>query len=332
MPKADAVAPIERKTPPKQPIPKNGELDIPTKVKKTQSAEMFGELDESEEFLRVCFYGLEGSGKSTNGLTLANSGRMILVNAEGGAKKRALARRGIDTSNIAIWPQNAGDPITKASLDRLYNQIKADLEKDPNKWNGIMFDSSTDITQGLTSQVSDHRIVKAERNGAVIDDVDQFFTDVADYGTMTKMFVDSLRKFRDLPLHVVYTALERRDVDKKTGDVTIGPAVTPGVATSLLGYVDIVIHCTAGDDEYPFRGLTNKGGIRRVKDRFGILPRVMVEPTMERIIEYAEGKYEDEVDPKQALLPVPKPKVSGKKPKPSKDTPVEAVVPVDADA
>lgn len=332
MPKAEAETPT-RKQPPKQPIAKNEQLVIP-KTKKTQSQEMFGELDETEEYLRVCYYGMEGSGKSSNALTLANTGRVILVNAEGGAKKKALARRGIDTSNIATWPSKQGAAITKSGLDRLYDQLKADLERDPEMWTGIIFDSSTDVTQGLTSQVSDNRITKAEKAGAVINEVDQFFTDVADYGTMTKMFVDSLRKFRDLPLHVVYTALERRDVDKNTSEVMIGPAVTPGVATSLLGYVDIVIHCSAADEDSPFRGLTHSGGIRRVKDRFGILPRVMVEPTMERIIEYAEGKFEDELDPKQALLPAPRAKTSGKLPKKGKapvETPVEQVVPVDGE-
>lgn len=287
---------------------------------------MFEDLEEEVEYLRVCYYGMEGSAKSTNAAMLANSGKIVFVNAEGGAKLRALRKRGVNVENIRVWPPKDEPVITQRALDKLFYRVKADLIKDPESWNGIVFDSGTDIVQGLTDQVSQHRIKKARDRGINIDEVDEFFTDVGDYGTMAKMFVDSLRKFRTLPMHVVYTALERRDVDKNSGQVTIGPAVTPGVSTSLLGYTDIVIHCTAADDEQPYRGLTKAGGIRRVKDRFDILPRVMAEPNMARILDYANGALTEETDPLQALIVQKK---SGKKVKAPKDTPVESVVPTD---
>lgn len=326
MPKAEDAPETKRKAPPTRDNTPNQQLQIAPG--KGSSQDMFSDMEDEVEFLRVCYYGKEGSAKSTNAATLANTGPIVFVNAEGGAKKRALAARGINTQNIKVWPA-PGVQITQALLDDLFYKMKADLIKNPDAWNGVVFDSATDIVQGLTDHVSQHRITRARNKGITIDDVDEYFTDVSDYGTMAKMFNATLRNFRTLPMHVVYTALERRDVDKNSGEVTIGPAVTPGVTTGLLGYVDIVIHCSAGDDEQPYRGLTKAGGIRRVKDRFDMLPRIMVEPTMDRLLDYANGVITPETDERQSLYVPPK---SGKKQKAAKETAVEEVTPADADA
>lgn len=266
----------------------------------------FGELEDEREFFKVLYYGPEGSGKSTSALTMATHGRVLLINAEGGAKRRALQQHGINTTNIAVWPQRQGELITISGLLSVYDRIAQDLSEDPHSWFGIVFDSESDVVQALTSQVSESRIVKARNKGAEIDEVDAYFTDVGDYGTMGKMVADLIRKFRDLPVHVVFTALERRDVDEKTTKVTYGPAVTPSVAVSLLGYVDVVMACKAEDETSPFRAVTKKNSLYRCKDRFNVLPPIFANPTMDRLIEYMAGTLVAETDPDQALLPVPK--------------------------
>ena len=315
MPKAEPTegAAVVRAPAPKSALVKNQPLPVP--VAKTSSQAVFGTLEEEEEFLRVVYFGREGSAKSTNAASVANTGKTLFINAEGGAKRRALIRQGINPENIVTWPKDRITPITNAGLEGVFQRLRADLVADPNSWHAVVMDSATEVVQVLTAQVSDNRVMKAQLKGADIDEVDEFFTDVADYGTMGKMITDKIRKFRDLPLHVIYTALERRDVEKASGEVIVGPAVSAGVATNLLGFADFVIHCTAGDEEMPFRGLTKEGGRFRVKDRFDILPRVMVEPTMERIIQYAQGEFDEKLDPKQALLPAKAARKSGKKTK-----------------
>lgn len=312
MPKSAATAAPKRQPPPAGNKEVNAPLDLP-KVQAGTSQDMFGDLEEFVEYLRVLLYGPEGSGKSTNAATLAHLGKIVYINAEGGAKKRPLARHGIPIENIRMFPPRQGQVITHQLLDDLYFKLKADLMKDPEAWVGIVIDSSTDIVQGITSEVSNNRVRKARARGYEIDHVDEYFTDVADYGPTTKMFTDFLRKVRDLPLHVVFTALERRDVDKDSGTVTIGPAVTPGIAVPLLGYVDIVVYCTQADEINPFRGLTHHGGRFRVKDRLGILPRIMANPTLMRMVDYANGVLEEDTDPDQKLIVHKK---SGKKEKP----------------
>ena len=288
MPKQEETAQEEEKAPAKKPAPKPNNL--------------FATLDEKEEHLNVLLFGREGSGKTTAAVSLANLGygKVLVVNAEGGLKKNTLKRRGVDVSRIMVWP-NDGQAITHHGLVEAYTQVKADLERDPKSWAGVIFDSATEIVPALIDQVAQDRMEKAAKRGQPVEGVDEFFTDRSDYGTMSKMFRDLLRKFRDLPTHFVVTALERRDVDEDTGKVLYGPAVTPGVQADLLGYVDLVLACSSADDEsgLPFRALTRSAGKYRGKDRLGVLPKILVEPTIDRILAYEAGELTEETDSKQ---------------------------------
>lgn len=258
---------------------------------------LFATLEETAEYLNVLLFGREGSGKTTCAATLANLGygKVLVINAEGGLKKTALKNRGIDVSRIYLWP-NDGQPITHGGLVEVYNQLKADLDADPKSWAGVIIDSATELVPVLIDQVAKDRMEKSARKGVVIEGIDEFFTDRSDYGTMSKMFRDILRKFRDLPTHFVITALERRDVDDDTGKVQYGPAVTPGVQADLLGYVDLVLACFSADENHPYRALTRSAGKYRGKDRLGVLPAVLAEPTIPRILQYEDGTLTEEND------------------------------------
>jgi hypothetical protein len=294
------MAKITQGTPPSEPVTKATPKPIAT-----NKSSLFASLDETDEYLNILLFGREGSGKTTAAVSLANLGygQVLVVNAEGGLKKNTLKRHGIDTSRIQVWPPQ-GTPISHAGLDEVYRQIKADLAQDPKSWAGVVFDSATEVVQALVDFVATDRIAKAEKKGINIDQIDQFFTDRSDYGTMSKMFRDILRKFRDLPCHFIVTALERRDVDEDTGKVQYGPAVTPGVQTDLLGYVDLVLACSAADDSEgkPFRALTRSSGKYRGKDRLNILPKVLVNPTVARILDYENGTLTEDTDPLQKAL------------------------------
>ena len=268
----------------------------------------FASIEDVIDHTNTLLYGREGSGKTTAAARLANAfshlpagkGKVLVINAEGGLKKGPLRKRGVDTSKIVVWPDpNKHERVTHQSLDRIHRRLKADLMEDPTSWGGVVFDSATEIHTAILDNVQQKRVASIQRMGK---DVDPDFVDIADYGTMSKLFRDVLRKFRDLPCHFVVTALERRDVDKDTGKPQYGPAVTPGLQSDLLGYVDFVLMCKAEDEDGPFRALTRANSRYRAKDRFDILPKVMVDPYLDRIVQYTTDDLTPESDPEQKRL------------------------------
>src|SRR5690606_13005290 len=131
-----------------------------------------------------------------------------------GIRKTPLRKLGVNLDNIRVWAPNDEHPLSHASLEQVYRQVSADLKRDPQAWTGVVFDSATDIVEALVSRVAGLRLDGIRQRGTTLDEVDLFNTDRNDYGVMSKMFRDILRKFRDLPCHLVVTALERRDVDE----------------------------------------------------------------------------------------------------------------------
>jgi hypothetical protein len=261
--------------------------------------------DDSIDFANVLYWGKEGSTKTTNIAKLANiapdGSKVLVLNAEGGLKKIALRRQGVDTSKLVFWPNpKLNQKLTHRSLERVYERVKADLMDNPKSWFAVSWDSITEIYQEILDQSTESRQANLRKQGK---DFDPDFVDRSDYGTMSKKVRKLLRDFRDLPCHYFVSALERRDMDPDTGKPVYGPAVSPALSTDLLGYVDIAIYMKAPDEEGPARGMTQRSARYRVKDRFGVLPRVMAVPSGDRIISYLSGELTEETDPFQDDLP-----------------------------
>lgn len=269
----------------------------PTKA--TRNSEPFVTLDDVPDHLRLVYWGPEGSGKTTAALAATTIGTVLVVNAEGGLKPKALRRQGIDTSRVKVWPPE-GTRITHRSMDALYRRLKAELREDPKAYAAIVLDSISEINLVLTGSVSDDRIKK----DMITDPFDKFFTDRSDYGTSGKMLRDLLRKFRDLPCHLIITALERRDEDEDTKKVRYGPAVSPAVQQDLAGQMDVILYCREAQGAAPYRALTRGIAKYRTKDRFGTVPDLLAEPSFVRVLAYVEEDLDEATDDlQQALVP-----------------------------
>lgn len=276
------------------------------------AASLFTSLDDVEEFVNALYWGREGSGKTTDALSAANLGKVLVINAEGGLKRTALQKRGINIENVFVYPP-PGESVTFEGVQAALTQVRADLLDDPKSWFAVILDSVTEVSTEMVSNVSDDRITKARNRGQTIDLFDSFFVDRGDYGTSGKMMRSILRMMRDLQCHAIFTALERRDVDEDTSKVAYGPAVPPGLQSDLLGYVDLVFYTREPDEDKPvFRAATKRAGRFRAKDRFDSMPTVLAEPTFERVIGYLHEEISEASDPLQALLVVEEKKPAAK--------------------
>lgn len=262
----------------------------------------FYSLDEAITHLNVLYYGREGTGKTSDAAAMANlpgARRVLVINAEGGTRKGALAKRDIDTSKIVLWPR-PGTPITFEGLVRLHQRILADLMDDPQSWSGVVFDSLTEIAAAVREQATQTRQSRLTQQGRPFD---PSLIDVADYGVQTDQLRRVLRRFRDLPCHFIVTALERENDEGQ-----VGPDLGPALANSVAGYVDIILYTratqsTAEDDDqaaHEFRALTRPTAKYRAKDRYDLLPRVLADPSFDRVVSYIEGDLTEDDDALQA--------------------------------
>lgn len=262
-------------------------------------------LEEVREYLNVCYYGREGTTKTTALASMANlpdPGRVLVVNAEGGLKKTALQRRGIDTSRIVTWPK-PGVRATYESLERLFWKVQSDLLDDPNSWLGVGFDSGTEISTVVLEDATTRGIALGQSQGK--SRFDSFVVDRDDYRVMTDQMRSLIRKYRDLPCHFVITALEREDTVTLPSGAEVqmwGPAFSPKLAQDVLGYVDMAIRTQADRIDGPDGAYTEVVGYTRAtkgyraKDRFGVTPDPLSTPSFDRLVQYISGDYDDHED------------------------------------
>jgi hypothetical protein len=263
-------------------------------------------LSDVPDQLNGLWTGDNGTGKTTAALTMANLGKTLLVNAEGGAKPRALRRRGINTDNIVVLPEDPAE-LSFAYLKDLAWEIKSDLAKDPTSWVGAVWDSITDIHMRLVRNVVQYQFTRATDRGesristaSPGDMLNEHFIDLSDYGVMTSQMVELIKLWHDIPFHFAVTALLRRDKDDD-GKVLYRPAVTPALRNELQGVMDVV--CVTTVDEMPdggadeYRGLFAPAGKYRGKDREGVLPKRLIDPTFERVWDYVTEKLTVDDDP-----------------------------------
>lgn len=268
-------------------------------------------LEQEPDYVAAILYGREGTHKTTNVLRLTMlepKGQLLVINAEGGLKKRPLQEHGVDLSRVSVWPR-PGQRITFEGMERLFFRIADDLDKNPDSWLGVVWDSVTEIYKTLIDIQVDNALSKQTElsaKGVTLRNSRERFDVVRDdYSVMTQQIRQLLRKYRYLPCHFFITALERRAEDEDTKRVMYGPNVNPALQDDLMAHVDIVLR-TQVDEEiglYPV-GLGDSVPTRRqrAKERYGVLPALMVDPSADRIVRYVRGELKPETDPIQELL------------------------------
>jgi hypothetical protein len=250
-------------------------------------------LSDQREPVNILYYSDGGMGKTSHLAALANLGKVLAFNAEQGIKAGPLKKLGVKTENIEVFP-GPGEELSYEGIEEQWLRVREELAEDPDAYAGVFWDSATEIQQAMKDRSVKGSIERANRAGR---DRSAFVVDQDNWRETNEQCRSLIRKFRDLPCHFGLSALERREQDDD-GAVVYYPSVTPSLLSDLVGWVDIVCHCSISivDDEEEFRGLFRPHGKYRGKDRFKILPKWLVTPTFDRVIEYVNGDLTIEDD------------------------------------
>lgn len=287
-PKADPPLP----QPKAEPVKAAAKKAAPPAQKKAETPK-FLSLADVDEFYHILWYADPGVGKTTAMADLARRGHIVYIDAENGLKPKALRRRGIPIENIEPWTDATYDGLIKLHQNLLLRTAEGE------KIIGLCWDTGTETIRTMIKEVVGSAVTKAQLIGK---DRTEFDVYQEDYGTVTEMMRKVLRLFHGLPMHLGIACHTRRDTDKDDGTIRLGPAVTPAVQKDMNGYTDCIINMRTqdfGDEELEFSGLTRPAGRFDAKDRYGLLPKNMINPTFCRVLDYLDEKIIKEEDPLQ---------------------------------
>lgn len=171
--------------------------------------------------IKALFYGMPGVGKTT---LLASAqaclGPGLMFNVEGGILSIA--------SPEVYGAKEVPDTIDFDNFKDVVDVFDY-LRKGTHEYTWFGIDSLSELAKYNLDYVVD---TKKNRK----DDQDEDDVYLEDYGTMTKKMRRVLRLFRNLPYHVFMTCHD--GPVSKVGS-KLGPALTPSLRTSAVGFVDI---------------------------------------------------------------------------------------------
>lgn len=263
-------------------------------------------LADEDQFVKVLFWGAYGSGKTTSMAYLANLGLVKWVRADKGLKAGPLRKLGVDVNNI-----EPVDELRPSHLERRVEEWLGLLHDNPGSLAGVVVDTVTEFiarrVEVYTDQAWETYKGAMRSSHQEIDPTKRFTAaDTRDiYQPVTQEVSRLVRHIVDLPCHVAFSAQTRRDVDEGSGHVQYGPAANPAVQGNLIGYCDLVIETKQegdyedGDGEAVIVGFPRPREGREGKDRYGVMPRILVTPTMDRVIAYVKGDLDFKTDPIQ---------------------------------
>jgi hypothetical protein len=262
----------------------------------TSLPEAIGNLEEFDESINAMIIAESGWGKTVLAGTAdqrkTDGGKALFLATETGTI--SAARKG---STADLWPIRSWNQLAEA-----YRFLRYGGGCDIYEW--ILLDSVTEM-QKLSMDAALRKAV--EDNSTRDPDVPA----IQDYMKVQQQTLNFLRRFNELPVNVLYTALPYRLEDEE-GKPYFLPALDGkqgGIAQQAMGYMHVVGHGTKrilrtddGKNKGVRRVYFQTTGPYRAKDRYGVLGRYMDDISIPQITELI-NKGKPEAAMRRALGP-----------------------------
>ena len=166
-------------------------------------------------------YGRSGSGKTTFASTFP--GPTLLLDIEDHGIDSIRDCKHVDVKQVVEWED----------LDDVYDAVRG-----KTKYKTLVFDTITQL------QILGANMVLAKKRKPAIEELRWGAMTMQDYGNLAAAMKETITRFRNLPLEVVFLAQERTSHDEQTDDTVlmpeVGPALTPSIASHLNACVSII--------------------------------------------------------------------------------------------
>jgi hypothetical protein len=217
-------------------------------------------------------YGKSGVGKTRlagSSYDVPEMRRVLYIDIEGGIMTLRKEFPGVERVRVTSWKD----------MQALYDSLYAG----GHGFRTVILDSLTEIQKFNMDEIM-RKLVDA--NEARDEDVPS----IREWGKNLEQIRRFVRAFRDLPLNVIFTALDMQKEDRLKRPINL-PSLSGKMAGEVAAFLDIVLY-------YSMKEVNEDGETKQVrvlqsaatestiaKDRSGLLPTVMVDPDMEQLYE-----------------------------------------------
>ena len=248
-------------------------------------------LDE-DDMLKMLFYSPAGHGKTTLLGTAIGDPRlcpMLFVDFEAGTKSIKSKIKRIDLDQLGkITPEVGKAHAVRVKewedFNVVYNFLAND---DTHGYQAVAIDSLTEVNYLNLTTIIGHEVEFGKEHDPDIAYQEDYLRSIAQ---MRKL----IRFFRDLPMHVFFTAGAMEFTDARTKKMQYRPGLTGKLVMELPGLVDTIGYLAVIDeDEETFRCLFVQPTEKfMAKDRSegGVLGDEIDEPTLPDILDMLLGE------------------------------------------
>lgn len=223
-------------------------------------------------FLNILVYGDAGVGKTFFGGTAQDhkeTSPVLILDVEGGV---ATLRKRPDVLVVRI----------KSIIDlmKVYNEIdKALVNNERDTPKTVVVDSLTEL-----QKLDMNDIMKALLKQH--PDRDPDVPSQREWGKSSNHMRQIIRRFRDLPVNVIFTALAKRDQEAE-GTVLTMPSLPGKLATEAPAFLDVVgfMYTQIKDSKIERRMLCQPSRTKLAKDRLGVFGEVLENPSVPQMWE-----------------------------------------------
>lgn len=225
----------------------------------------------------ICIYGDQGAGKTTLAGTLEGRGILMDVVAwEGRSMVLSDKFDRIDPTPITTW----------RDIDTIYDYLAKGIKHHGYRW--VAIDSFTAL-----QDIAIRRAIKERPHGI---DADPKNPTLQEWGYINRFLLEFVYQFQQLPMIKLYIAQEGHYAIEGI-DPFIGPATRDKVVDQFMEPMWLIGRLwkeDTGGSEEERRLLVSKRGLYKakygvVRSRSNLMPKVIRDPNLEEIIQFAYG-------------------------------------------
>jgi hypothetical protein len=250
----------------------------------------FGKLQlatvrESPAWLNILLYGDPGAGKTVlagSASEIEAMSPVLVGDCEGGTYSLRSFYPEVDVVRLT----------TTADVVEFYNTLRLG----EHGYRTVILDSLTEIQKMVMSDIM-KMVIEQDA------DRDPDVPSIREWGKSGEQMRRIIRRFRDLPMHTIFTALLDEDKDPK-GRVKRYPMLPGKLKKEAAGFMDIVLFVYAKHVRLDETGqisneaeealhrfvLSSSTDEYTCKDRSARLPEVLLDPTMKKLHEIIQGE------------------------------------------